>query len=107
MSQLSSPQNSDLSLAGWLLVAELICAVVASLLLSRFGGSQDFIFPCIWLFNFLPAWHLSKAAKALGKSSTLYGLAAALLPALAIFVWTRLRSAQLWQALEQKYGNEA
>ncbi len=106
MSKLSVPRKSDLSRAGWLLVVEFMGALIAAVVLTKAGGSVDYIFLCIWVFNLWPAWHLAKAASALGKSSVLYGLGAALLPVFAFFVWSRLHSAEFWQRLEQEYGGE-
>ena len=107
MSNLSLPRKTNLSRAGWLLVVEFIGALAAAIVLTKTGGHTDYVFPCIWVFNLWPAWHLAKAAKALGKSSVLYGLGAALLPIFALLVWTRLHSAAVWRQLEQTYGGEA
>jgi len=96
--------RKNLSRAGWLLIAEFVGIFVLAYAFIRAGLSTDYLFPVILLFNLLPAWFIAKAARDHGKSPVLYGLPSALFPALALFAWTRLNSAHLWQSLEHKYG---
>ena len=82
-------------------------AAAAALVLTNIGVTTDYVFIGAWLFNFIPAWYISRAAKALGKSPLLYGLIAALAPPGAFFAWSKLHSIDNWQSLERNYGNHS
>lgn len=86
----TAPIDQNLKLAGYLLLFEFACFVVASMILERNGFSGYLALPVVWLFNLVVAWHLSKAATDLGKNKWLYGLMAALGPPLAIFAFSML-----------------
>jgi hypothetical protein len=104
MFNLFAHAEENLGRAGWLLILELSGAVASGVVLSGFGVTTDYVFIGAWLFNLLPAWYISRAAKALGRSQLLYGSVSALWPAGAIAAWAWLFSRDSWQLLERKYG---
>ena len=110
MFNLFAHSEKNLGRAGWLLILELTGAVAIGVVLSGFGVTTDYVFIGTWLFNLMPAWYISRAALALGRSQLLYGAISALAPAGAIASWAWLFSRDSWQLLERKHGgpgNEA
>ena len=105
MFNLFAHSENNLGRAGWLLIIMFGGVAAAALVLTNIGVTTDYIFVVAWLFNLVTAWYISRAAKALGKSSLLYGLVAALAPPGALFAWFKLHSIDNWQLLERKYGS--
>ena len=101
MSNLFSNAENDLGRAGWLLVLEVMGTVALGVLLSNFGLATDSVVLVAWLFNLLPAWYISQAAKRMGKSALLYGAVSAFGGAIAAWAW--LYTQDQWRLLERKH----
>ncbi|MDR7134082.1 4-amino-4-deoxy-L-arabinose transferase-like glycosyltransferase [Lysobacter niastensis] len=95
--------DKNLSTAWRFFIVEVVVFVCTAFALKQFGYPNEWLLIPLLLFNLLPAIYVAKAARALGKSATLFGVVAALgLPGM-FFALTLLRSAAIPVELDREH----
>jgi len=90
--------QQDLTIAGYLLFAEVVGSAVMAFVLNQMGfDSQDGVFLAVLAVNLVTAVFLARAARAQGRSALLYGLCS-IIPPGALWMFWRLRHREAWGA---------
>jgi hypothetical protein len=94
----------NLGRAGWLLLLEVLGGAALGITLGQLALPVELAMLGAWGVNFVTAWYLSKAARALGKSALLYGLFSAIGPPASIASFALLHSHHALIQLARRMG---